>query len=335
MSKKNSNLAGFYLVPVDSYKTLAELRLKNEQLEKQLGESLKFKSVAATEKVAQLENEIKKLQNELALHKSRKENSEKVSSQVSSQRYEPPDGAANASQQQQQQQEQQQQQQGGSDISSVQQGGGDIAATSSALHDDNDFRQKLFSSFESFLKAHKLIQSGSGTLDLTPRIPIPMVEQPEVKPSPENVTDLDVMNHDQVVDNNDLNNGELDEEKLLGLVKNRYKDKAKELLQELQRHPSEISVLSNGSITLKGQVLPEANFYNLFPLLYSPVKNHRENPALTAVVDAISSLGLGHLILRYYTAGITPKGKNYLQNRGEISEHLNKNTPWFYLGGND
>jgi len=215
-----------------------------------------------------------------------------------------------------------------------QQGGGDIAATPSALG-DNDFRQKLFSSFESFLKAHKLIQSGSGTLDLTPRIPIPMVEQPEVKPSPENVTDLDVMNHDQVVDNNDLNNGELDEEKLLGLVKNRYKDKAKELLQELQRHPSEISVLSDGSITLKGQALPQANFYNIFPLLYRPVKNHRENAALAAVVDAISSLGLGYLILRYYTAGITPKGKSYLENRREISEHLNKNTPWFYLGSND
>jgi hypothetical protein len=325
MSKKNSNLAGFYLVPVDSYKTLAELRLKNEQLEKQLSESLKYKSLAATEKVAHLESQVKKLETELALHKSSKNNSAKISSQVSSQHFQPTDVT------EQQQQQQQQQQQGGSFIDAEQKGGSDVADS----YDDDGFRQKLFSTFETFLRTHKLIQSGSGTLDLTPRIPIPMVEQPEVKPSPENVTDLDVLNKDeaQVIDNTP--NDDLDEDKLLGSIKSRYKDKAKELLEELKKHSDEISVQSDGTITIKGEILPDANFYNIFQFLYRPVKNYRDKEALSAVVDAIASLGLGHLILRYYTAGITPKGKGYLENRGEILNHLNKKNPWFYLGGND
>lgn len=328
MSKKSSNLTGFYLVSVDSYKTLADLRLKNEQLEKQLSESLKFKSLAANEKVAHLESQVKKLEAELAFHKSKKENSTRITSQVSSQHFQPTDATE---QQQQHQQQQAEQQQGGSLIG-VEEGGSDIAT--SVHQDDNDFRQKLFSSFETFLKTHRLIQSGSGTLDLTPRIPIPMVEPPEVKPSPENVTDLDVFNKDQIVDDRS-NNGELDRDKLLGSVKSRYREKAKELLLELEKDSYEFSVQPDGSISVKGQTLPEANFYNIFPLLYRPIKNHREKGALSAVVDAIASLGLGHLILRNYTAGITPKGKGYLENRGKLLEHLNTKTPWFYLGSND
>lgn len=332
MSKKTSNLAGFYLVPVESYKTLSELRLKNEQLEKQLSESLKYKSLAASEKVVHLQSQVKKLEAELASLKNSKNNSAKISSQISSQHFQPTDVT-----EQQQQQQPQQQQQGGSLINVEQKGGSDVA---SSYDDDNGFRKKLFSSFETFLKTHKLIQSGSGPLDLTPTIPIPMVEKPEVKPSPENVTDLDVFNTDQTVtDNNSAENittiDDLDEDKLIGSVKSRYKDKAKELLEEIKKHSDEISVESDGTISLKGRVLPDANFYDIFELLYRPVKNYRDKEALAAVVDALASLGLGHLILRFYTKGITPQGKGYLENRGKILNYLNQNKPWYYLGGND
>lgn len=334
MSKRSSNVAGFYLVPVDSYKSLAELKEKNEQLEKQLSEALKYKSLAASEKVAHLQNLVKKLEAELESHK--KIRGENVGN-VSSQRFEPSDA-----EQQQQQQQQPPQQQGGSSSNLIvqeqqQKGGssGDVA-DGSDIADDNVFRQKLFSSFQTFLKTHKLIQCGSGTFDLTPRIPVPMVELPEVKPSPENVTDLDVMNTDQKLsDDNDLSSDGVDENRLVGSVRIRSRDKARELLSKLKEHSDYISLQSNGDIVINGEQLPNGNIYKLFPLLFRPIKNHRDNASLAALLDAIASLGLGHLIMRNYTVGISPKGKNYLEGRGEHLQHLKNKEPWFYLGGND
>ena len=339
MSKRSSNVAGFYLVPVDSYKSLAELKQKNEQLEKQLSEALKYKTLAASEKVAHLQNLVKKLEAELQSHK--KIGGENVGN-VSSQRFEPTDA-------EQQQQQQQQQQGDSSDIASLssqggssnliaeqQQKGGSDVADGSDIADDNVFRQKLFSSFQTFLKTHKLIQCGSGTFDLTPRIPVPMVEVPEVKPSPENVTDLDVMNVDQKLsDDNDLSSDDIDENRLVNSVRIRNRDKARELLSKLKEHSDYISFESNGDIVINGEQLPNGNIYKLFPLLFRPIKNHRDNASLAALLDAIASLGLGHLILRNYTVGITPKGKNYLQGRGELLQHLKNKQPWFYLGSND
>ena len=59
MSKK-SPLVGYYLVSVDNYKTLSELKRQNSELEKKLSDSLKYQKLANGEKVTQLENEIKK-----------------------------------------------------------------------------------------------------------------------------------------------------------------------------------------------------------------------------------------------------------------------------------
>lgn len=326
-------------MPVDSYKSLAELKQKNEQLEKQLSEALKYKSLAASEKVAHLQNLVKKLEAELESHK--KIRGENVGN-VSSQRFEPSDA---------EQQQQPPQQGGSSDIASLslqggssnliaeeqqQKGGSSDIADGTDIADDNAFRQKLFSSFQTFLKTHKLIQCGSGTFDLTPRIPIPMVELPEVKPSAENVTDLDVMNTDQKLsDDNDLSSDDIDENRLVDSVRKVSKDKARELLSKLKEHSDYISFQSNGDIVINGEQLPNGNIYKLFPLLFRPLKNHRDNASLAALLDAIASLGLGHLILRNYTIGITPKGKNYLKGRGELLQHMKSKQPWFYLGSHD
>lgn len=334
MSKKSKNLSGFYLVPVESYKTLAELKTKNEELEKQLSDSLKFKALAATEKVAHLESQIKKLEAQLEHFKKTSSKEKEKNGGVSSEHFEPTAAATDAIPDAKQQL-QQQQQQGGAQLqhqqSQQQQGGSDIAD----IGDDNKFRQKMFTAFETFLRTHKLVQSGSGNLDLTPIVPIPMVEASEIKPSPENVTDLDVLNLQPKPKDANVTELNPSEDKLLESVRNRYKDKAKRLLSELKKHSTAISVLSDGGLIIHGQKLPNANFYTLFPLLYRPVKNHRENSALSSLADVIASLGLGHLILRNYTAGITPKGKNYLKNRGQISEQLKNHQPWYYLGSNE
>lgn len=107
------------------------------------------------------------------------------------------------------------------------------------------------------------------------------------------------------------------------------------MLEELKEHSDYISFKPSGDILIQGEELPNANIHKLFPLLFRPIKNHRDNPSLSALADAIASLGLGHLILRNYTIGITPKGKNYLEGRGELLDHIKSKKPWFYVGSND
>ena len=301
MSKKG-HLVGYYLVSVDNYKTLSELKNRNIELEKKLSDSLKYQKLATNEKVTQLETQIKKLEAELGQHKSNnKESEKKTISDVSSETYQPSTSATPATPE-------------------IQQGTG---AT-----DSEQFRAKLLSTFQDFLQSH-FPQSGTGgaATDLTPIVPIPLPEKVEVKPS-EYATDLDV--HNVEPENHDF---QLDEDKLLANVKTRYKEKAQKLLAELKKHSDAISVGPNGEIFISGELLPEANFYTLFPLLYRATKNYRRNTALVTLADELATLGLGHLILRNYSVGITPKGTNYFKGRAELKKFSHKK--WYYLGDDE
>ena len=307
MSKK-SPLVGYYLVSVDNYKTLSELKRQNSELEKKLSDSLKYQKLANGEKVTQLENEIKKLEAQLEVYKKQDSEKKAPGAAVSTVHYEPPNN------------------------SNEQQGSG------LAQLDKEQFRAKLFASFEEFLKSQNINQSGSGaTNDLTPVVPIPMLEPPslpaEVKPS-EFATDLDVHNVENSssatsADSANRDNS-LDEEKLLATVKSRFKDKAKRFLSELKEHKDVITVEPDGAISIDGQLLPKGNFYELFPKLFNPPKNYRNNCALAALVDELATLGMGHLIMRNFTVGLTPKGKNYLKERKNLRK-AGRDT-WYYLG---
>ena len=312
MSKKSS-LVGYYLVSVDNYKTLSELKRQNSELEKKLSDSLKYQKLASGEKVTQLESEIKKLEAQLEVYKKKdgERKAPEAATAVSTVHYEPPN---NPNEQQ------------GSGLSQL---------------DGEQFRAKLFASFEEFLKSKNINQSGSGAAnDLTPVVPIPMLEPPslpaEVKPS-EFATDLDVHNvekrstaHSASSANSDLS---LDEEKLLATVKSRFKDKAKKFLSELKEHKDVISVEPDGAILIDGQLLPKGNFYELFPKLFNPPKNFRNNCALATLVDELATLGMGHLIMRNFTVGLTPKGRNYLKERAELRKV--GRDKWYYLGENE
>jgi len=303
MSKK-THLVGYYLVSVDNYKTLSELKNRNAELEKKLSDSLKYQKLASNEKVTQLESQIKKLETELSDCRSKsKESAAKTASvtDISSEHYQPNTSAS-------------------ADEAKSQQGSGAL--------DSEQFRAKLLSTFQDFLHSH-FSQSGTGgaATDLTPIVPIPLPEKVEVKPS-EFATDLDVHN----VEPENSASG-LDEEKLLADVKNRHKAKAQRLISELANHRDVISVEPNGEISINGGVIPDANFYTLFPLLYRVPKHYRKNTALVTLVDELATLGLGHLILRNYSVGLTPKGKNYFKARKDMKNFSHQK--WYYLGENE
>ena len=308
-------MVGYYLVSVDNYKTLSELKRQNSELEKKLSDSLKYQKLASGEKVTQLETEIKKLEAQLEVYKKKDGEKKTPEASVSTVHYEPPPSNSNDQQ--------------GSGLAQL---------------DGDQFRAKLFASFEQFLKSQNINQSGSGaTNDLTPVVPIPFLEPPslpaEVKPS-EFATDIDVHNVENSSSANSASSAavassansdtSLDEDKLLSTVGSRFKDKAKRFLSELKQHKDAIKIEPDGAILIDGQPLPKANFYELFPKLFNPPKNYRNNCALAALVDELATLGMGHLIMRNFTVGLTPKGKNYLNDREELIK--GGGDKWYYLG---
>jgi len=104
------------------------------------------------------------------------------------------------------------------------------------------------------------------------------------------------------------------------------------LLCKLKDHSADLHVNSDGSIFIDGQELPNANMFKLFKYLFKPT-HYGKHEHLQTIVNEISSLGLGSLISRFYSAGITPKGSYAIKNRHEIHKNLKERSlPWYHVG---
>jgi len=183
-----------------------------------------------------------------------------------------------------------------------------------------------------------LLTSGKGDSDLTPTPPAPL---PLTSIDPITAKVVDVSGNTA----NGSGNGDdepptqnisdsLDEldSKLLETVRSKDKEKASQLLGALKKHNSELHFNSDGTIYLNGESLEGSNILDLFKYLFRPA-NYASHPNLQAVVNEIASLGLGHLISRFYSAGITPRGKNAIKNRHIVHQHLKtRNLPWYHVG---
>lgn len=198
-----------------------------------------------------------------------------------------------------------------------------------AVQGEESFQNQLFSAFQSFLKSNNLShlsQVGSGQ-DVTPQLPIP-IENPTSSENSSELTEEHTESGHPILQNTETN-------KLVSLVIPSQRSKAQELLQELGNHTSELSFSENGPIVINGEPLNDSNITNIFPMLFRPIKNYENNVNLSKVVDEIASLGLGHLISRHYTRGLTPKGKSYLKNRVEFRKSLHPVHPWYYISENE
>jgi len=184
-------------------------------------------------------------------------------------------------------------------------------------------QKKLLNAFENFLESHKpkFDQIGGGD-DTTPQLPIPLEEQ-STAPS-----DLKSSDSQAIVNpsNSSIN------DQFISLVPASQKQRALELLKELQQYSSDLSFGENGQVILRGQIIPNLKATELFSQLYRPMKH---NNIIIPVVDEIASLGLGHLIARHYTRGLTPRGAHYLRNRDEMRRSLHPTLPWYYVSDNE
>lgn len=301
MSMKKSKCAAFFLIDSEDYKTFSELRNTNLELQKQIAELMKYKDMHSNAENSHLQTKVTDLEKKLRQH-----------SAVTTEPLNPSEAQT-------------------SDGGQVGSGSRDINLSS-----EDQFKNKLFTVFKSFMESQQN-QFGAG-LDTTPLLAVPIHEEPlgssaEFSSNKHSVLESEANQEPQENSTNTV----LDtfRDRLLNSVPASQKAKACQLLDELKKFSSDIAFEPSGAVKLNNQELPESNIFNIFPLLYKPIKNYEENLGLAQIVDEITSLGLGHLILRHYTLGITPQGKNYLKNRHELRKNLSSAKPWYYLHKDD
>lgn len=132
------------------------------------------------------------------------------------------------------------------------------------------------------------------------------------------------------LDNTSTSLNALDEQ-LLKSVISKHKKNAKSLLEKIKNYPEAFSYSSDGLISINGNPLENSNIFQLFPKLYKPTKYESE-PHLKQVVNELATLGLGYLIARHYTRGLSPGGKNLIKDRHIIRKVINSQSPWYYIG---
>ena len=300
MSKKKLETQAFFLIDADEYKSFAQLKQQNSELERQLSEALKYKRVSDS------------------AHQSTSENSglKKIPSSVTTETLE------------------------SSEKNEVNQTGSGLNDVVSApptpsinLSEEDSFRLKLFEAFQTFMKSQDIKnQTGSGNSDLTPYIAIPMDSSEDAQA--EASTSGTIVNEKKVPESNNatLTSANVEHSKLLDLLPSKQRPKAKELLEQMKNFSEDISVNESGTVNINGETLASSNFSEIFPLLFKSLKNYDSDANLVKVVNELLSLGLGHLINRSYSRGLIPLGKNYLKNRPDIRSHIKKHERWYYLG---
>jgi len=169
---------------------------------------------------------------------------------------------------------------------------------------------------------------GSGSDGLIADIPDPL---PPEKSSPNLAANENLLSGTPDADvgtTEDSNNGTSDgsdlnsvDERLLTSVPPFRRPKAKTLLNSLKQHSDIIRFDSGGTIYLNDEPLDNSNIYNLFPLLFKPAQ-YSKHPHLQDLVNEIATVGLGHLISRFYSAGITPRGQTNIPERSKIHREL-------------
>ena len=119
---------------------------------------------------------------------------------------------------------------------------------------------------------------------------------------------------------NDLNDI-FDEHHLLTRIPKTVRKKASELLKVFDQQPNEITWDSTGNIYVEGNVIPSANIFKIFPLLFKKTVN-KPPPGMPDFVHKLREMGLSNLIACKNIAlpsHISPKPSTSSQN-------------WWYLG---
>lgn len=122
----------------------------------------------------------------------------------------------------------------------------------------------------------------------------------------------------------DLNDS-FDESALLKKVPKSHHTKAKTLLKHFDERPNELTWDSSGNIYIDEKVIPNANIFALFPLLFRR-KVSKKHTGIDDFLTKIQSMGLSSLIKLQSKISTMP-AVNSIINPDYI-----KNEKWWFLG---
>jgi hypothetical protein len=186
-----------------------------------------------------------------------------------------------------------------------------------------DLTELVAKQLEKKFKFPENVQQGNGSNDLITEIP------EEISPGTEEPLDSDSLPVSSTVHKSVLHDS-FDDEKLLKDVPKPFQHKAQKLLEQLKKHPGEITWQSNGTIFLNQSSLFDSNIFILFPKLFKKVPHPENIPHLLELATTIASLGFGSLIHRSLISGLTRR--NVISNEAELRERIKRSKIWYFLG---
>jgi hypothetical protein len=131
--------------------------------------------------------------------------------------------------------------------------------------------------------------------DLSPNAPIIESKQ------------LNLLPYDNIVSKNDESD-DFDEKRLLGLISNNHKKKAKELLNKFNENGHLITFNSSGVLFVNGLSIPNSNIFEIFPMLFKVVKS-KNIPGLKEILNQIDEMKLSYLIAKKTKNPTAPKNE--------------------------
>jgi hypothetical protein len=154
--------------------------------------------------------------------------------------------------------------------------------------DDDDFINKIAD-----VVVQKIsIKQGRGD-DLSPQVPI--IQSSEIHP----------LEYNNLVSKSDEADS-FDDKRLLSLIPNGYKKKAKELLRIIDEQGHLITFNSKGVLFLNGSSIPNSNIFEIFPLLFKKIKP-KNTPGLFELIKQLELNGMSFLIESKQKKNIEPK----------------------------
>lgn len=199
--------------------------------------------------------------------------------------------------------------------------------------------QTIVSQVLHLLKPSADLQAGAGTDGLLDDVPGPLPAESSPNTTANQAlldqhSDQDVQDVESINDLHDSDSFNATDQKLINSVAPFRQPKAKKFLSMLKEHHDTFSYSADGTIYIDGQPLEQSNFFKLFPYLFK--RAHFSNhPHLREVVNELATLGLGHLISRFYTVGLSPRGKNFIHDRATVHKEIKSLGPNWYKMNHD
>lgn len=114
------------------------------------------------------------------------------------------------------------------------------------------------------------------------------------------------------------------------------KKKVRALLNEIEKHPNELTFDSFGRLIIDTIAIPSSNIFVLLPMLYKQKKS-QNLPGLNELIQKLEEMGLKDLFNFKSVSHETGKSKNVLNSKAmgkekDIFEPNTKNQPWYYIG---